>query len=32
MKNQPFTAHIGAGAKRPDGLVYSDKLKKLVYI
>ena len=32
MKNQPFPAHIGAVAKRPDGLVYSDKLKKLVYI
>ena len=31
-KNQPFPAHIGAVAKRPDGLIYSDKLKKLVYI
>ena len=26
------TTHIGAVAKRPDGLIYSDKLKKLVYI
>ena len=32
MKNQPFPAHIAAVAKRPDGLMYSDKLKKLVYI
>ena len=29
---KPFPIHIGAVAKRPDGLMYSDKLKKLVYI
>jgi len=32
MKGQPFPAHIAAVAKRPDGLIYSEKLKKLVYI
>ena len=31
-KHQPFAIHIGAVAKRPGGLVYSDKLEKLVYI
>ena len=32
MKSQPFPTHIAAVGKRPDGLMYSDKLKKLVYI
>ena len=28
MKGEPFPAHI----KRPDGLMYSEKMKKLAYI
>ena len=31
-KNQPFPIHIAEIAKRPDGLVFSDKLKTLIYI
>ena len=31
-KHQPFPPHIASVAKRPDGLVFSDKLKTLIYI
>jgi len=31
-KHQPFPPHIASFAKRPDGLVFSDKLKTLIYI
>ena len=32
MKGHPFQAHIAAVVKRPDGLMYSENLKKWVYI
>ena len=31
-KNKPFPAHIAASGRRPDGLIFSDKLKKVVWI
>ena len=31
-KNGPFPAHIAATAKRPDGVMYSDKLKSVMWL
>ena len=31
-KHQPFPPHIASFSRRPDGLVFSDKLKTLIYI
>jgi hypothetical protein len=31
-KNTPFPAHIVASARRPDGLMFSNKLKKVAWI
>ena len=31
-KTKPCPAHIAASGRRPDGLIFSDKLKKVVWI
>ena len=31
-KTKPSPAHIAASDQRPDGLIFSDKLKKVVWI
>ena len=31
-ENKPFPAHIAASSLRPDGLIFSGKLKKVVWI
>lgn len=32
VKNRPFPAHIAASPQRPDGIMFSNKLKKVVWI
>ena len=32
QKHGPFPAHIAASSKRPDGLMWSDKLKTVMWI